>query len=76
MPNTSVPPDAATEMLMSRSRPTSVANADASAQSASHDMLELENTRDWTVIGCSLIDAMITERITAIRHAKRLLMQA
>ena len=34
MPNTSVPPDAATEMLMSLSRPTWVANADASAQSS------------------------------------------
>ena len=45
-PNTSVPPDAATEMLISFSRPTSDAKAAASAQRASHDLLELENRRD------------------------------
>jgi hypothetical protein len=44
-PNTSVPPDAATEMLIRFSRPTSLANADASAQSFSQDLLELSKMR-------------------------------
>ena len=50
IPNTSVPPEAATEILINLSRPTWVANAEASAQSSNQDLLELVNWRDWTVM--------------------------
>jgi hypothetical protein len=43
--NTSVPPEATTEMLISFSLPTSVANEEASAQSASHALVELAKMR-------------------------------
>ena len=49
-PNSSVPPPAATEMLIRRSRPTSVANAVASRQSSSHDFVVLSKMRWRTVI--------------------------
>lgn len=72
-PKTSVPPEAATEMLMSLSLPTSVANAEASAQSASHDRLELLKSRNWTVTivlaesGCGLL--VIGRSVeTVLRH--------
>jgi hypothetical protein len=65
----SVPPEAATEMLISFSRPTSVANVEASEQSASHDMLELENKRDWTVIRRQSFEILI-RRILAIAEAE------
>ena len=53
-PNNSVPPPAATEMLIRRSRPIWVANAVASWQSSSHDFVVLSKIRWRTVILLSL----------------------
>src|SRR3954464_8144433 len=49
-PLRSPPPDAATEMLIKRSLPISVANAAAWAASFSHEMIPLVNVRHFTVI--------------------------
>src|SRR5215203_6290145 len=47
-PNRSVPPDAETDMLISRSFPRPDANSEASATSSSHFRVELLNILHWT----------------------------
>jgi hypothetical protein len=49
-PKPSVPPDAATDRLISLSRPTSVANAAASSHRSSQDLVALSKTQCLTVI--------------------------